>query len=136
MDRGSKICLRLRHPGDRNQFLPLDNVVDTILHELCHNVHGPHNERLHALWDELRDDLQGLMMKSYTGEGFLSQGRRLRGARMPEREARRLTREAAEKRHRRSVAAAAGRRLGGPPAARPGHAQNHRRRSRAAQQGA
>lgn len=30
---GQKICLRLRHSGDQNQFLPFDQVVDTMLHE-------------------------------------------------------------------------------------------------------
>ncbi|PHH78473.1 hypothetical protein CDD80_6816 [Ophiocordyceps camponoti-rufipedis] len=112
---GSKICLRLRYPGDRTQFMPMENVTDTMLHELCHIVHGPHNQQFHTLWDQLRDELQGLMMKGYTGEGFLSQGRRLGGARIPEHEARRLAREAAERRRRQfqPAAAAPGRRLGG-----------------------
>lgn len=33
INRGSKICLRLRYPGDQNQFLPVDEVIDTMLHE-------------------------------------------------------------------------------------------------------
>ena len=33
-NKGQKICLRLRYPGDANQFLPLEQVVDTMLHEL------------------------------------------------------------------------------------------------------
>src|SRR5271155_2884165 len=32
INRGEKICLRLRYPGDENQFLPLEEVVDTMLH--------------------------------------------------------------------------------------------------------
>ena len=32
-NRGQKICLRLRYPGDERQFMPLENVVDTMLHE-------------------------------------------------------------------------------------------------------
>jgi len=32
-NRGQKICLRLRHAGDERQFMPIDNVVDTMLHE-------------------------------------------------------------------------------------------------------
>lgn len=119
VNRGMKICLRLRYPGDRNQFLPIENVVDTMLHELSHIVHGPHNQQFHALWDQLRDECQGLMMKGYTGEGFLSEGRRLGGARMPDREARRLAREAAEKRRSQPFGTASGQRLGGA-AARPG----------------
>ena len=32
-NRGQKICLRLRYPYDERQFLPLEDVVDTMLHE-------------------------------------------------------------------------------------------------------
>lgn len=120
VDRGRKICLRLRYPGDQTQFMPLESVLDTMLHELCHIVHGPHNSEFHALWDRLRDEQQGLMMKGYTGEGFLSEGRRLGGARLPPHEARRLAREAAEKRRRQPSGTGPGVRLGGGSAPRPG----------------
>ncbi|KAM5377338.1 hypothetical protein ACJZ2D_005019 [Fusarium nematophilum] len=119
VNKGMKICLRLRHAGDRNQFMPIENVVDTMLHELSHIVHGPHDSKFHALWDQLRDEHQGLALKGYTGEGFLSEGRRLGGARIPPREARRLAREAAEKRRVRPLGTGAGKRLGGA-APRPG----------------
>ena len=33
INRGQKICLRLRYPGDERQFLPVEDVVDTMLHE-------------------------------------------------------------------------------------------------------
>ncbi len=32
-NKGQKICLRLRDPHDERQFLPLEEVVDTMLHE-------------------------------------------------------------------------------------------------------
>ena len=32
-NKGQKICLRLRYPYDERQFLPLEEVVDTMLHE-------------------------------------------------------------------------------------------------------
>ena len=98
MNRGQKICLRLRYPGDQNQFLPIEEVVDTMLHELCHNEIGPHNQEFHALWDQLRKEHEGLVNKGYTGEGFLSEGKSLGGRRVPRHEARRLARIAAEKR--------------------------------------
>jgi hypothetical protein len=111
-NRGQKICLRLRYPSDRNQFLPIEQVVDTMLHELSHNVHGPHDAKFHALWNQLRDEHEGLVMKGYTGEGFLSEGHRLGGGRnIPMHEARRLARASAEK--RRTLAAGSGQRLGG-----------------------
>lgn len=84
-----------------------------MLHELCHIVHGPHDGKFHALWNQLRDEHQGLVMKGYTGEGFLSEGRRLggSGSRIPQHEARRLAREAAERRSRGT--SMSGQRLGG-----------------------
>lgn len=112
-NRGQKICLRLRYPGDKNQFLPLEQVVDTMLHELSHNVHGPHDAQFHALWDQLRKEYEGLVAKGYTGEGFLSEGHRLGGRRVPIDEARRIARAAAEK--RRTLYAGSGQRLGGRP---------------------
>jgi DNA-dependent metalloprotease WSS1 len=33
VNAGQKICLRLRYPTDQRQFLPLEQVVDTMLHE-------------------------------------------------------------------------------------------------------
>ncbi|KAL6413710.1 WSS1 Protein involved in sister chromatid separation and segregation [Ilyonectria robusta] len=90
-----------------------------MLHELAHIVQGPHDAKFHALWDQLRDEHQGLLLKGYTGEGFLSEGRRLGGARMPPREARRLAREAAEKRRVQPTGTGGGKRLGGA-APRPG----------------
>lgn len=89
-----------------------------MLHELSHNVHGPHDAKFHALWDQLRDEHEALAIKGYTGEGFLSEGQRLGGGRTtPLHEARRLARAAAEK--RRTLSAGSGQRLGGK-AARPG----------------
>lgn len=34
IDHGRQINLRLRHPGDSNQFLQFEHVLDTLLHEL------------------------------------------------------------------------------------------------------
>lgn len=111
VNRGAQICLRLRYPGDESQFLPLDNVVDTMLHELCHMVHGPHNAAFHALWEKLRDEHTELVIKGFTGEGFLSEGRRLGGLGGNLRELRRLSRQAVDKRS--NVSKGGGHRLGG-----------------------
>ncbi|KAF3387198.1 DNA-dependent metalloprotease WSS1 [Penicillium rolfsii] len=113
---GQKICLRLRYPSDQRQFLPIEQIVDTMLHELCHIVHGPHDRQFHALWNQLRDEHEELVMKGYTGEGFLSQGKRLGGSRIPLDEARRRARAAAEQ--RKVLAKNSGKRLGGAPVLR------------------
>lgn len=114
---GQRILLRLRYAGDRNQFLPTEQVTDTMLHELSHIVHGPHDGKFHALWNQLRDEHEGLVLKGYSGEGFLSDGRRLGGRQVPMQEARRLARAAAEK--RRVLSSGSGQRLGGS-GVRPG----------------
>ncbi|MCJ1310925.1 hypothetical protein MMC25_004593 [Agyrium rufum] len=111
-NKGQKICLRLRYPSDERQFLPIEQVVDTMLHELCHNVHGPHNEAFHALWNQLRSEHEQLIRKGYTGEGFLSTGHKLGGAgRIPMQEARRRARAAAER--RAVLSKGSGQKLGG-----------------------
>ena len=33
VNSGQKICLRLRYASDQRQFLPIEHVVDTMLHE-------------------------------------------------------------------------------------------------------
>ncbi|TQV98490.1 WLM domain-containing protein [Cordyceps javanica] len=122
VNRGKQICLRLRYANDKTLFLALDMVIDTMLHELCHNVHGPHNDAFHALWETLRDEHLTLSLSGYSGASFLSQGRRLGGggdgSGATAVSARERGRNLSRGRGRGSVvtvaaAAAAGRRLGG-----------------------
>ena len=115
VNRGSKICVRLRYAGDTAQFVPLEAVVDTFLHELSHNVHGPHNDKFHALWDQLRTELEDLIWKGYTGEGFLGKGHVLGGRQIPLHERQRRLREAQDQRNKddQNRIAKPGRRLGG-----------------------
>ncbi|KAI9829297.1 MAG: hypothetical protein M1826_005761 [Phylliscum demangeonii] len=110
-NRGQEICLRLRYPGDERQFIPLEQVVDTMLHELSHIVHNEHDAKFHALWQQLRDEHEQLARQGYTGEGFLSHGHKLGGRRIPMDEARRRARASAEK--RRVHGRGSGQRLGG-----------------------
>jgi DNA-dependent metalloprotease WSS1 len=87
--------------------VPIEQVIDTMLHELSHIAHGPHDANFHALWNQLRDEHAGLIIKGYTGEGFLSEGHRLGGSRkIPMQEARRLARNAAENRRTRTSSSA------------------------------
>lgn len=113
-NHGEKIHLRLRYPGDHSQFMPFENIVDTMLHELCHIVHGPHNQAFHALWDKLRDEHEALVRKGYTGEGFLGHGNRVGGRRIPRSELQRQARAAAERRRQAAdLARGSGTKLGG-----------------------
>lgn len=116
---GQKIQIRLRYPSDRTLFLPLEEVVDTMLHELSHNVHGPHDAKFHALWNELRDEYMDLKLKGYSGEGFLSNGHKLGGRGVPMHEMRRQARAEAERRRQLQVlASGSGQKLGGAPVRR------------------
>ncbi len=83
---------------------------------LSHNVHGPHDAQFHALWNQLREEHEHLIRKGYTGEGFLSEGKKLGGKRIPIDEARRRARAAAEK--RKVLTQGSGQRLGGAPVMR------------------
>ncbi|OVA02173.1 zinc finger protein [Macleaya cordata] len=78
---GVQVKLRLRKPNRDWDFFPYDQILDTMLHELCHNVHGPHNASFYKLWDEIRKECEELMAKGITGtgEGFDLPGRRLGG---------------------------------------------------------
>ncbi|PHH67071.1 hypothetical protein CDD81_4466 [Ophiocordyceps australis] len=55
-----------------------------MLHELAHNEHGRHNRHFHALWNQLRGEMQVLFMKGWTGDGFLSVFQSMGGLRIPE----------------------------------------------------
>lgn len=119
INKGYKICIRLRYHNNHDLFLPIEEVIDTMLHELSHIIWGPHDSNFHRLWDELRDEYEVLVRKGYTGEGFLSAGRRLGGGGSrvpPQSELRRLARASAEKRKAQGgLSSGSGQRLGGTP---------------------
>ncbi|KAK6437979.1 hypothetical protein LTR95_005823 [Oleoguttula sp. CCFEE 5521] len=119
VNKGYKICIRLRYHNNPDLFLPLEQVVDTMLHELSHIVWGEHDSNFHRLWDELRDEHETLVRKGYTGEGFLGAGRKVGGTGYrapPLHEMRRLAQVSAEKRKKQiSLSAGSARRLGGAP---------------------
>ncbi|VDC01261.1 unnamed protein product [Peniophora sp. CBMAI 1063] len=76
----SKILIRLRPHYDSAAFIPEEELLGTMLHELTHNVHGPHDAHFYAFLDTLRDELYELRRRGYAGEGFFSPGRRLGGS--------------------------------------------------------
>lgn len=79
VNRGQKIMLRLRHPQNSNSFLPRDEIMHTMIHELTHNLYGPH------------DDTFNKKMKEWCGrqyvietlglvDNFLGTGKKLGGS--------------------------------------------------------
>ncbi|WVZ01148.1 hypothetical protein V8G54_027217 [Vigna mungo] len=79
---GAEIKIRLRRPNCDWDFFPYEQILDTMLHELCHNEHGPHNAQFYNLLDEIRRECEELMVKGInnTGKGFELYGRRLGGS--------------------------------------------------------
>lgn len=65
-NRGQRISLRLRYFNDERQFLPFDEVVDVMLHELCHIAHDGHDEHFKALLDQLRSEDRRLLAEDST----------------------------------------------------------------------
>ncbi|XP_057433520.1 DNA-dependent metalloprotease WSS1 [Lotus japonicus] len=81
VNAGVNVKLRLRRPNRDSEFYPFDEVLDTMLHELCHNAHSSHNAAFYKLWDQLRKECEELMAKGITGsgDGFDVPGKRLGG---------------------------------------------------------
>ncbi|KAL7747185.1 hypothetical protein RI367_007396 [Sorochytrium milnesiophthora] len=77
VNRGQRVCIRLRPASDSNAFYDLEHVVGTLMHELTHIVHGPHDARFYKLLDTLQDEYDALVSSGYSGEGFHSNGHRV-----------------------------------------------------------
>uniref|UniRef100_A0A1D1Z5L7 DNA damage response protein WSS1 n=1 Tax=Anthurium amnicola TaxID=1678845 RepID=A0A1D1Z5L7_9ARAE len=114
---GAQVKLRLRRPN-KEDFFPYEEVLDTMLHELCHIEHGPHNSSFYKLWDDVRKECEDLMQNGITGtgQGFDLPGRRLGGLshQPPLQSLRRTALAAAERRkHISSLLPSGPMRLGG-----------------------
>ncbi|KAK3300908.1 WLM domain-containing protein [Chaetomium fimeti] len=70
-----QILVRLREPRDRNEFLPLDKMVNTMLHELSHMQCWGHDDIFYDMWDSLRLEFDRLLRSGYTGKVALGIGR-------------------------------------------------------------
>lgn len=80
VNHGQKIMLRLRFHSNDRLFLPLEDVIETFLHELAHNVHGPHNAAFYKLLDKLRDRYLLLRSGTIPKNGYRCEMNRLGGA--------------------------------------------------------
>ncbi|KAK5799571.1 WLM domain-containing protein [Linnemannia elongata] len=76
-NRGWKIQLCLRYHNDENTFLPWEDILGTMLHELAHNIRGPHDQQFYKALDGLNDEYDKIVASGYTGEGFDTAGHRL-----------------------------------------------------------
>ncbi|WFD45229.1 hypothetical protein MPSI1_003907 [Malassezia psittaci] len=80
INQGAKICLRLRRANQADLFLEREEVIRTMLHELAHNVRGPHDVQFYETLATLTNEYETAERLGYwSGSGFLSQGARLGG---------------------------------------------------------
>lgn len=68
LGRGQTIFLCLRDFDNEQEFRPLDDIVDTMLHELGHMVHEGHALNFCMLWKQLRDDFKALTVADFKAE--------------------------------------------------------------------
>ncbi|KAB5595036.1 WLM domain containing protein [Ceratobasidium theobromae] len=129
IDSGAKILIRLRPARNPGTFYPIEQLVRVMLHELTHNVHGPHDEHFYLFLNKLEDEYDALVLNGWKGSGFYAPGEKLGGrggwswggAKLGEfdTDGRRKALEAAEAR-RRIEALGSGGRLGGSNSSRNG----------------
>ena len=100
---------------DADSFFDFQHALGTMLHELCHIVHGPHNAQFYALLDELRGEAEALIDKGIVGLGAFETGTgsRLGGRVKLHADLRESQLQAALKRQRIGSLMSSGKRLGG-----------------------
>ena len=54
---GERVALRLR-TDDFQSFRNYSSIVNTLIHELVHNIHGPHNDDFWKLFNKLKEEYQ------------------------------------------------------------------------------
>ena len=117
VNRGQTVCVRLRPPEDRGQFYPFESILGTLLHELTHNVVGPHNASFYKLLDEITLETEQNMVNGAIQRDaptFVNAGKGTRLGGSPMGDARSAARQAAERRQRGAVLSqGSGQRLGG-----------------------
>jgi hypothetical protein len=116
VNMGQRILIRLRAHYDTNTFLPEDQIVGTMLHELTHNRFGPHDQKFYDFLHKLEEEYATIRARGWNGEGFYSDGRRLGGRELPVGDARMRAAKAAQQRAIR--AQGSGQKLGGAIAPR------------------
>lgn len=80
VNKGQKILIRLRTPYNEKLFFPMSDLIGTFLHELTHNVHGPHDNKFYTLLDELRNKYE---TGAFSSGSYVCEENKLGGAYVP-----------------------------------------------------
>lgn len=65
----SEIRVRLRPHHSPNSFYPYEDILGTMLHEITHNVRGPHDAQFYKVLDEVTKECEDFMARGITGTG-------------------------------------------------------------------
>lgn len=65
----TEIRIRLRYHHSPSSFYPYEDILGTMLHEITHNVQGPHDAKFYSILDELTKECEEFMAKGVTGTG-------------------------------------------------------------------
>jgi len=57
------VRIRLRRASSKASFYSYEHVLGTMLHELVHNVRGPHDAIFYKVLDEIKAECEELMAK-------------------------------------------------------------------------
>lgn len=72
--------IRLRYPHAPDAYMPEEALIETMLHELAHNLFGLHDEKFFGFLKKITEELDNYRyMGKWDGEGFLTEGKKLGG---------------------------------------------------------
>lgn len=77
---GAKIMLRLRYHSNPKSFLPIGDIIGTMLHELTHNIHGPHNDKFYKFLDKLKDRFEQIQYNPSSVKNYICEENKLGGS--------------------------------------------------------
>jgi len=69
-NHGGSISIRLRRSKDLNSFYHYEHIVGTLLHELVHIEHGPHNKIFYKLLDQITNECENDGMPTSDSSNF------------------------------------------------------------------
>lgn len=79
VNKGQKIMLRLRYHSNYRLFLPVGDIVGTMLHELTHNLYGPHNDDFYKFLDKLKERFEEIQYNPQLVKGYVCEENKVGG---------------------------------------------------------
>lgn len=79
VNRGQKILIRLRYHSNDKLFYPLSDIIGTMLHELTHNLYGPHDAKFYKFLDGLKKDFENIQYGTLAKTNYVCEEQTLGG---------------------------------------------------------